>query len=84
MACHNNALEGLGVFAAGVAVSVAAGANREATAELATAYVALRALYTIAYIWLSTNPIGGLLRSAVWGVGQYCSFRLYGIAAAAY
>lgn len=81
MAAHNNALESLGVFASGVAAAVASGADPATVAQHATAYVVLRAAFVVIYIFLSTNELGGALRSATWWTSAYCAFRLFSLAA---
>ncbi|CAN8063536.1 unnamed protein product [Agarophyton chilense] len=81
LACHNNQLETLGWFSAGVATAVAVKVPGDDIASLATSYVGLRVAYTLAYA--APQVASGALRSLAFVGSMSYIVRIYLAAAAA-
>lgn len=77
--CHNNQLESLGYYAAGVAVAVAVRVPPETLAKLTGFYIKSRIAYTFAYAMPQVGK--GVLRSLTF-VGSMTSIGLLYAAAA--
>ena len=73
-----NGFEAFPPFAAGVIIAHLAGASQGAIDALAAAFVALRVIYTLAYIY--DKPTA---RSLVWAAGLLCVVGLFVLAALA-
>eukprot|EP00178_Gracilaria_changii_P007999 TRINITY_DN2477_c0_g1_i1.p2 TRINITY_DN2477_c0_g1~~TRINITY_DN2477_c0_g1_i1.p2 ORF type:complete len:183 (-),score=42.53 TRINITY_DN2477_c0_g1_i1:301-849(-) len=81
LACHNNQLETLGWFSAGVATAVAASVEPQQLAALASGYVAGRLAYTLAYA--APQLMGGVARSLAFVGSMSYVLRIYLAAASA-
>ncbi|KAJ4170278.1 hypothetical protein NW754_006418 [Fusarium falciforme] len=68
-AATENGFETIGFFAAGVAAANHAGVRAPALNALSFGYVACRAAYNFAYVWLQADRRLCWVRSAVWTVG---------------
>jgi len=67
---HNNNLEMLGYYAAGIVVAITAGVSPAVIAARATEYIAGRALYNVVYVAGEAKiKTRGYLRSAVFFLG---------------
>ena len=74
IAAHQNHFEAFAPFAAGVFAATLAGANTAVIDALAASFVALRVLYTVAYVRGAAT-----FRSALWGLGFFCVVLLFAI-----
>jgi uncharacterized MAPEG superfamily protein len=72
IAAHQNHFEAFAPFAAGVFVATLGGANPTVIDALAASFVALRVLYTVAYVKGAAT-----LRSTLWGLGFFCVVALF-------
>jgi len=77
--CHANQLESLGVYAAGIAAATAVGVPRDTLSNLASAYVASRALYIVAYA--APQVAQGLPRGLTFGASMSVIIFLWAYAA---
>ncbi|EEU46029.1 uncharacterized protein NECHADRAFT_79118 [Fusarium vanettenii 77-13-4] len=68
-AATENGFETIGYFAAGVAAANHAGVRAPALNALSFGYVACRAVYNVAYVWLQADRRLCWVRSVVWTVG---------------
>ncbi|KAJ4236096.1 hypothetical protein NW759_001173 [Fusarium solani] len=68
-AATENGFETIGFFAAGVAAANHAGVRVPALNALSFGYVACRAVYNVAYVWLQADRRLCWVRSVVWTVG---------------
>jgi uncharacterized MAPEG superfamily protein len=72
IAAHQNHFESFAPFAAGVVVAILAGADPMLIDALAGSFVALRVLYTLAYVKGAAT-----LRSLLWSLGFFCVVALF-------
>jgi uncharacterized MAPEG superfamily protein len=75
IAAHQNHFEAFAPFAAAVFAAALAGANPMLIDALAGSFVALRVLYTLAYVKGAAT-----LRSAIWSLGFLCVVALFAMA----
>jgi uncharacterized MAPEG superfamily protein len=75
IAAHQNHFEAFAPFAAGVFAATQGGANVAVIDALAASFVALRLLYTIAYVKGAAT-----LRSTLWSLGFCCVVALFAVA----
>jgi uncharacterized MAPEG superfamily protein len=75
VAAHQNHFEAFAPFAAAVFAATLAGADAMVIDALAASFVALRVLYTVAYVKGAAT-----LRSALWSLGFLCVLALFAIA----
>jgi uncharacterized MAPEG superfamily protein len=69
-AAHENSLESLGIYAAGIAAALATDAKKAAINTFASIFVVARILYTIIY---ALPPIaGGLFRTLLFAISVLC------------
>ncbi|KAM5351587.1 hypothetical protein ACJ41O_004310 [Fusarium nematophilum] len=68
-AASENGFETLGLYAAAVAAANHAGIHTPTLNSLAFGYVACRAAYNVAYVWLQADRRLCWVRSVVWTVG---------------
>ncbi|KAM0434489.1 hypothetical protein ACHAPT_003585 [Fusarium lateritium] len=68
-AATENGFETIGLFAAGVAAANHAGVHPRALNALSFGYVACRAVYNVAYVWLQADRRLCWVRSVAWSVG---------------
>ncbi len=71
LAAHENSFEALMVFAAAIVLTIATGNTDQQAVILASIFILSRILYLVFY-WINWDK----LRSAVWGVGIFCSIML--------
>jgi uncharacterized MAPEG superfamily protein len=74
IAAHQNHFEAFAPFAAAVVVAVLGGGPPRWIDLLAGAFIALRVLYTVAYV-----KDAATLRSLLWGLGFLCVLALFAI-----
>lgn len=77
--CHNNQIEMLGVYAAGVAANLALKENDTALIVLTAVYVGLRGLYIIVYA--APQVLGGNIRSLAFVACMATVISIWGKAA---
>lgn len=78
--CHYNSLENLTFIVGGVLAALQAGVARTLVDNYALAYVGLRALYIVAYIY-SRIPAVAYSRSAIWAASVAVPGYLFYLAA---
>lgn len=79
LGAHNNQLELLGAYAAGVAANIAMGKNDNALIVLCSVYIGARILWLIAYV--SPQAAGGFIRTAFFAPCLASVMLLWGKAA---
>ncbi len=75
IAAHQNHFEAFAPFAAGVLAAILAGGEPMLIDALAGSFVALRVLYTLAYVKGAAT-----LRSLLWSLGFFCGVALFLVA----
>lgn len=70
-------------FAAAVMLAMKQGVNSNVLSHLASLHVIGRAAYSAIYVVQDNNNFLSWVRSAMWCVAQYCTFRLLVLAAGA-
>ena len=68
-ACHTNAIETIGLYAAAVVAGNTSGLPASTMNTLTVAYIASRCLFTLTYIWLQEDRRFAYLRSLSWLAG---------------
>jgi uncharacterized MAPEG superfamily protein len=74
-AAHSNGLEGLALYAGGVAVAVASKVPPALLTKVCAGYLVARVVFNIAYILPPTA--NGLPRTLAWGVGTAFALNLW-------
>ncbi|TQN69574.1 hypothetical protein CSHISOI_05952 [Colletotrichum shisoi] len=76
-AAHDNAIETMGLFAAGVAVANLANTDKRFVNTLSLGYLGLRALYTLVYVKLQDNRKWAPVRTLTWVASMGIIFALW-------